>query len=101
MMDGLSPPTRGNPPAGSTPTTTRRSIPAHAGEPGDDGGGGVTMRVYPRPRGGTQEGGNRVGLYRGLSPPTRGNRLIIARPASLAGSIPAHAGEPSRMWGLT
>ena len=30
----------------------------------------------------------------GLSPPTRGNQAPPAPPPELAGSIPAHAGEP-------
>ena len=50
---GLSPPTRGNPPAPITLYQHMRSIPAHAGEPRDNGGCRRLHKVYPRPRGGT------------------------------------------------
>ena len=34
--------------------------------------------------------------YEGLSPPTRGNHWRGVRRQNLAGSIPAHAGEPKQ-----
>ena len=72
---GLSPPTRGNPPAASRYCSAARSIPAHAGEPGTTPTGGSRRSVYPRPRGGTQHRINFNPRLMGLSPPTRGNHV--------------------------
>ena len=66
------------------------SIPAHAGDLTE------FARVYPRARGGAPS-------WR-LSPRTRGSprasrqcaRRVVADNTSYSGSIPAHAGEPSR-----
>ena len=94
---GLSPPTRGNPQPGFVGLPTQGSIPAHAGEPLWIGYERPARGVYPRPRGGTC-----IGLWvgsggNGLSPPTRGNRLLRRVVGRFFGSIPAHAGEP---WAL-
>ena len=51
---GLSPPTRGNLQDEALDRARRRSIPAHAGEPGMNAAGDARRRVYPRPRGGTE-----------------------------------------------
>ena len=51
-------------------------------------------RVYPRPRGGTPTWRCPPCPGNGLSPPTRGNPILIALRMLWAGSIPAHAGEP-------
>ena len=51
--DGLSPPTRGNLGVAGVGGWLGRSIPAHAGEPTDEGEGAEVWGVYPRPRGGT------------------------------------------------
>ena len=95
MIAGLSPPTRGNLLSSSPSSTTRRSIPAHAGEPRSLTCRTPTPAVYPRPRGGTAPPRDWESASRGLSPPTRGNHghfvLIVLR----GRSIPAHAGEPS------
>ena len=72
------------------------SIPAHAGEPPLSRLYNPRPRVYPRPRGGTTPRGRHRLLARGLSPPTRGNRLLRVRRAGQRRSIPAHAGEPTR-----
>ncbi len=50
---GLSPPTRGNHLGTSDSRNSRRSIPAHAGEPTTPTPPGSALTVYPRPRGGT------------------------------------------------
>ena len=50
---GLSPPTRGNRRPRRRDGALRRSIPAHAGEPGMPHIPVLSERVYPRPRGGT------------------------------------------------
>ena len=99
---GLSPPTRGNPSSISASRRRTGSIPAHAGEPQQGRRGRREGGVYPRPRGGTNEGA-RLGTFgEGLSPPTRGNQQSPLSSASRKWSIPAHAGEPgrsgSRLW---
>ena len=71
-----------------------RSIPAHAGEPIGQGKRKQGNPVYPRPRGGTSRHRQPLSHSRGLSPPTRGNRMRYLNVHALAGSIPAHAGEP-------
>ena len=94
--DGLSPPTRGNPERVSVAAPIVGSIPAHAGEPGIASITGISLRVYPRPRGGTCTIGRRRPSRLGLSPPTRGNRRDTLEINALGRSIPAHAGEPKR-----
>ena len=92
---GLSPPTRGNPGSTLRRRVAKRSIPAHAGEPHNWGATPASGRVYPRPRGGTPLPRAPSSRARGLSPPTRGNPGVRAVYEVDAGSIPAHAGEPS------
>ena len=94
---GLSPPTRGNHPKNNPRTRQLGSIPAHAGEPRHNPLSNRPLGVYPRPRGGTAACGLCASLLSGLSPPTRGNRSAALAYRSLNGSIPAHAGEPTRM----
>ena len=55
----------------------------------------MTTRVYPRPRGGTLDVQSYSDDTAGLSPPTRGNQVILELVENRLGSIPAHAGEPS------
>ena len=55
---------------------------------------GRERTVYPRPRGGAYYNLDKSGVYRGLSPPTRGSRGGQRRDCVYRGSIPAHAGEP-------
>ena len=92
---GLSPPTRGNHPGRIALLESRRSIPAHAGEPSGIVRSHSKMKVYPRPRGGTLSPRGQRGLGLGLSPPTRGNLRLAQRSSRDVRSIPAHAGEPS------
>ena len=70
---GLSPPTRGNHTQAARRGLHPRSIPAHAGEPGDSDMPAGFVQVYPRPRGGTASAPSSNARRRGLSPPTRGN----------------------------
>ena len=91
---GLSPPTRGNLRAQRHSGRTAWSIPAHAGEPVSGGVYPITVRVYPRPRGGTVAVHAARRVNRGLSPPTRGNRQPLLSAVRQPRSIPAHAGEP-------
>ena len=91
---GLSPPTRGNQAEDKGAKLLIRSIPAHAGEPALPAGCRLCKLVYPRPRGGTCHRSPVAGRRRGLSPPTRGNRVVEEGTSPLRRSIPAHAGEP-------
>ena len=95
-LGGLSPPTRGNQGRAGRRSVRAGSIPAHAGEPAFAIVSAVKFTVYPRPRGGTEGGETRGGRTRGLSPPTRGNRIARKPAPASRGSIPAHAGEPPR-----
>ena len=95
-VQGLSPPTRGNPHAIHYEVTAVGSIPAHAGEPPRRRLTLSRIRVYPRPRGGTCAASSIVFADRGLSPPTRGNPRPRGQARASSRSIPAHAGEPIR-----
>ena len=114
VISGLSPHARGNPAPGPRAWSTRRSIPARAGQPAMAGSRTARVPVYPRTRGAT--GTHRLAerFSAGLSPhargnPTeapaihhrhrsiphaRGNRHAVpcARPGQR--SIPARAGQP-------
>ena len=93
---GLSPPTRGNPPRIPRRPLSNRSIPAHAGEPISTRKRNSDISVYPRPRGGTRRNRGCGLSLGGLSPPTRGNLGRRFADNVMRGSIPAHAGEPTR-----
>ena len=101
-VEGLSPPTRGNPHSTPPRPWIPGSIPAHAGEPSPYAARIALDSVYPRPRGGTTSCSRSGSARRGLSPPTRGNRRHLVRDRLQRRSIPAHAGEPwdgaSRIW---
>ena len=92
---GLSPRVRGNRAVFPVMRTTRRSIPACAGEPRrrDDYPG--RRRVYPRVCGGTIDLELIVQLRQGLSPRVRGNHVRRGGHRGRRRSIPACAGEPS------
>ena len=83
LVEGLSPPMRGNLPHGrSAPAIGRLgSIPAHAGKPGFaiSAPGAATCRVYPRPCGETVN-------------------VSSDDLSGAGGSIPAHAGKPAEPW---
>ena len=91
---GLSPPTRGNPRRFATGAPRGRSIPAHAGEPLYSQRPRAASLVYPRPRGGTGTRILAIWSGCGLSPPTRGNLVVLRFVRHSLRSIPAHAGEP-------
>ena len=93
---GLSPPTRGNRLHLLSPSSCRRSIPAHAGEPAYSTAALLTTPVYPRPRGGTRVCANAPSRIRGLSPPTRGNQLGGKSPASALEVYPRPRGGTAR-----
>ena len=92
---GLSPRTRGNQSVDRPAVAVSGSIPAHAGEPDTALNESVPGMVYPRARGGTLVGEQSVSTIRGLSPRTRGNPGKGTPRGTVAGSIPAHAGEPA------
>ena len=95
--DGLSPRVRGNRHPCIVEGYRVRSIPACAGEPHRSGASMGTDRVYPRVCGGT---GDRRGIAEaawGLSPRVRGNLASMGSRANRTRSIPACAGEPSKM----
>ena len=91
---GLSPPTRGNRHQRGRTLLGMRSIPAHAGEPSLLCAPRTWCPVYPRPRGGTIDRWPEKLEPEGLSPPTRGNRVLAVGHRHCPRSIPAHAGEP-------
>ena len=92
---GLSPPTRGNRPLGTSTWAGTGSIPAHAGEPPSQSLRPSWRSVYPRPRGGTRREKAKMVTIEGLSPPTRGNPRPAASSRTMTRrSIPAHSGEP-------
>ena len=92
--DGLSPRVRGNRDELHHRRVPGGSIPACAGEPGNQphpaGGSGV----YPRVCGGTCAAPPPAQGLKGLSPRVRGNQAYLNEPARKLRSIPACAGEP-------
>ena len=91
---GLSPRMRGNRITSKSGAVVYGSIPAHAGEPEQEGPQERDGRVYPRACGGTQVRRFEIGARPGLSPRMRGNLHVIWCIQMADGSIPAHAGEP-------
>ena len=96
-LEGLSPPMRGNPDPPARRPGRRGSIPAHAGKPNSETLVWKARRVYPRPCGETLHGGWQIVIVAGLSPPMRGNLPPVGNATMSMGSIPAHAGKPSRL----
>ena len=94
--NGLSPPTRGIPPAGRHSRPFRGSIPAYAGDPAQYLSCKLPPGVYPRLRGGSIIKRDGLPSLVGLSPPTRGIRCQAAGWRDRRRSIPAYAGDPGR-----
>ena len=100
---GLSPRVRGKPPRLSCLRPSGGSIPACAGETGNGRAESARNTVYPRVCGGNLSGSVENADIAGLSPRVRGKRhpLTLSRPRPR--SIPACAGETTRMslisWG--
>ena len=93
---GLSPRMRGNPKEVCPLCLAHRSIPAHAGQPATAVSGNIQTKVYPRACGATISSAFRGSRSCGLSPRMRGNHARLASSGAFCGSIPAHAGQPSR-----
>ena len=92
--EGLSPRMRGNHPEDVRQSDDLGSIPAHAGEPLLVPVDVQSSRVYPRACGGTSPPRRPTHGRPGLSPRMRGNPQFFENRGWVAGSIPAHAGEP-------
>ena len=91
---GLSPYTRGNPPADTRMPCCSGSIPVHTGKPVNVVGGLIVKKVYPRTHGETSAQQARGRAEVGLSPYTRGNQKEGERQGSNSRSIPVHTGKP-------
>ena len=96
-VGGLSPRLRGNLKAAGGLLHLYGSIPAPAGEPNSLAGKPPLRRVYPRACGGTGVDNRRFVLGGGLSPRLRGNLRLPTCWRTPLWSIPAPAGEPSRI----
>ena len=97
VRPGLSPRVRGNPGLCINCGGQAGSIPACAGEPTRRLGLRRPRMVYPRVCGGTQNAMVAACCAWGLSPRVRGNRTAPLPYFAAAGSIPACAGEPSKL----
>ena len=93
-LQGLSPRGRGNRQRLSPSLSSKRSIPAWAGEPHFAGAAFAPYEVYPRVGGGTPDHREFCVVHKGLSPRGRGNLVTSAGLALVPRSIPAWAGEP-------
>ena len=93
-VTGLSPRVRGNRSAKQRASSSRRSIPACAGEPRSTPSSDSCSGVYPRVCGGTSCRGMAGSHSEGLSPRVRGNRIRHRPSLPNPRSIPACAGEP-------
>ena len=91
---GLSPRVRGNLTSSCICTSAQGSIPACAGEPGQDSRSCPNRTVYPRVCGGTSFSEDITKTLEGLSPRVRGNLGLGQQVAGQGRSIPACAGEP-------
>ena len=98
LYGGLSPHSRGSPPALRRRRPKDGSIPALAGKPRAWRLSARHLGVYPRTRGEAAYGGGCLMIEAGLSPHSRGSRLGFLRGRSCPGSIPALAGKPPA-WG--
>ena len=75
-----------------------RSIPAWAGEPVPRYLCASDHLVYPRVGGGTAFNFRNPSSSIGLSPRGRGNQFVVFTVDTIAGSIPAWAGEPRNLF---
>ena len=94
---GLSPRVRGSQRQVAKPTGGMGSIPACAGEPASSAAAWGLARVYPRVCGGAILRILSTASTWGLSPRVRGSPGTDAFLPAVDGSIPACAGEPSRL----
>ena len=92
---GPSPLTRGSQRDEDRVVVAGRSIPAHAGQPTHRAAPTPSERVHPRSRGAATRARPIAPNTAGPSPLTRGSRGRRRQGILAAGSIPAHAGQPS------
>jgi len=92
---GLSPRTRGSRCHGDGGAGGQGPIPADAREPRGADNHLAAVRAYPRGRGGAAPGVRGADGKAGLSPRTRGSRLLRPEHEPRPGPIPADAGEPA------
>ena len=98
---GPSPLTRGSRARESARRASERSIPAHAGQPRAGPATCQRAPVHPRSRGAADPVVATAAPTEGPSPLTRGSRRPVVVPADERGSIPAHAGQPSKTYRRT
>ena len=72
----------------------RGPIPAHAGQPSTRTSRVSTGRAYPRACGAARHWDQRPAAGWGLSPRMRGSLICMRSATTIAGPIPAHAGQP-------
>ena len=99
--EGLSPPTRGILGGRFALDIARRSIPAYAGDPIASPKKVLIFAVYPRLRGGSCDISAKARALTGLSPPTRGIRPKSINANACRRSIPAYAGDPYHLCGIS
>ena len=93
-IQGLSPLARGNLICATFTDTSKRPIPARAGEPNSSRLPATSIKAYPRSRGGTFDSRPWPSSFQGLSPLARGNLTNALSYSGFQGPIPARAGEP-------
>jgi len=92
---GLSPLARGNRADTGHADSSRRTIPARAGQPATAGTPACECRDYPRSRGATRRLARGRRRRSGLSPLARGNHRHWTLDIGRVGTIPARAGQPN------
>ena len=101
IKQGPSPLTRGSQAVMAPPSLRAGSIPAHAGQPAGQHARRARRGVHPRSRGAASFDSVATALVKGPSPLTRGSQPERHTDTTWRGSIPAHAGQPSRLtWAL-
>ncbi len=94
---GPSPLSRGSQPMAPTWLDSTGSIPALAGQPPSAPCRGWMPTVHPRSRGAARPRSALIGRAMGPSPLSRGSPQAVTRTGRCVGSIPALAGQPSRL----
>ena len=94
---GPSPRGRGSRAEARSATSTTGSIPAWAGEPSPTPSWGSSCKVHPRVGGGAIYSKSRQPSQYGPSPRGRGSHALVRDVRDATRSIPAWAGEPSKV----
>ena len=96
LVEGLSPRMRGHHAVDSDRVGRVGTIPAHAGSPLRSDDRLMSCGDYPRACGVTEPEKFRRLTRQGLSPRMRGHQIVRKRDFPFFGTIPAHAGSPTR-----